>query len=565
MAKLVECVPNFSEGRDKSVIDAIARAVEGVSGVTLLDVDPGADTNRTVFTFVGRPEVIVDAAYAAIAKGVELIDMSQHRGAHARQGACDVCPFIPIGETTMEECVALARELGRRVGEGLGVPVYLYEYAATKPEWKTLQAIRIGEYEALAQKATQPEWAPDYGPHKFNARAGATVIGARDFLIAYNINLNTRNKKLAKAIAERIRDSGRLARDEAGKKIIGEDGKALRIPGMFDYCKATGWYIDTYGRTQVTMNLTNYRVTPPHVVFDEVCEIAAELGLRVTGSEIVGLVPLAVMMDAGLHYLSKQGSTRGLTAMEVVETAVQSMGLGDVAPFEPRQKIIEWRVAQGRDVLMSMTCNEFCDELSRDSPAPGGGSVAAFCGSLSAALSAMVAALTHTKKGYEAVRDQMDEIGVAGQRLKEFFAQAVDDDSRAFDGLMEAMKMPKKSPEEKAARVAAMQEATKQAISVPLAVLGRSAEGAELASRAARLGNSNSVSDAGVAALCAGLCAKGAYYNVLINLEGITDSIYREETMAKADEALARTEKTCAEVEGFMLQRLRGALDKAAE
>lgn len=556
MWKLVECVPNFSEGRDKAVLDAIAKAVQAVPGVTLLDVDPGADTHRTVFTFVGAPEVIVDAAFAAIKAGTELIDMRVHKGAHPRQGACDVCPFVPVGDTTMEECAALAQQLGKRVGDELGIPVYMYEYAATRPTRKSLQDIRVGEYEALAEKATKPEWAPDYGPHVFNAKAGATVIGARDFLIAYNINLNTRNKKLAKSIAEHIRDSGRIARDALGKRILDADGKPKRIPGMFDYCKATGWYIDSYGRTQVTMNLTNYKVTPPHVVFDQVCKLADELGLRVTGSEIVGLVPLAVLMDAGLHYLKKQGTTRGLTAQEVVETAVQSMGLGDVAPFDPAAKIIEWRVAKGSDKLMSMTCNGFVDELSRDSPAPGGGSVAAFAGSMSAALSAMVAALTHTKKGYEGARKQMDKLGEQAQRLKEFFARAVDLDSRAFDGLMEAMKLPKKTPDEKAARQSAMQEATKQAIRVPLDVLEHSTEAARLATQIARLGNVNSLSDAGVAGLCAELCARGAHYNVLINVSGITDAEFKADALDRANAALKATTTLCRRLDKSMITRL---------
>jgi glutamate formiminotransferase/formiminotetrahydrofolate cyclodeaminase len=554
--KLVECVPNFSEGRDRKVLDAIAAAVESVEGVKLLDVDPGAATNRTVFTFVGRVDTIVDAAFAAIRKGAELIDMSKHSGAHARQGACDVCPFIPLGETTMEECVELSRELARRVGEELQVPVYLYEYAATRPERKSIVDIRVGEYEALPEKLKDPAFAPDFGPATFNPRFGAMVTGAREFLIAYNINLNTRNKKIAKDIALDIRDKGRFARDDKGKKIIGENGKAKKVPGMFKNCKATGWFIEEYGVAQVTMNLTNYKVTPPHAVFDAVCRLADERGVRVTGSEIVGLVPLEVMRQAGLHYLHKQGATRGVSEAELVDIAIKSMGFSEVAPFDPQKKIIEYQIADRDRGLMGMTCNGFVDELSSDSPAPGGGSVAALCGSMSAALTSMVATLSFSKKGFKKLKPEMDEVGQQAQALKDFFARAVDDDTDSFNRVMDAMRLPKGTEAEQAARHAAIQAATKGAVDVPFSVLERSLDAARLSGVMVEKGNPNSLSDAGVASLCARLAARGAYYNVLINLPGVEDGAYVQARRTRAAELLAETAAVCDTIDAAVEARL---------
>lgn len=558
--KLVECVPNFSEGRDKKVLDAIAAAVEGVDGVTLLDVDPGAATNRTVFTFVGTVDTIVDGAFAAIETGKRLIDMSKHSGAHARQGACDVCPFIPIGETTMEECVELSRQLAKRVGEELQVPVYLYEYAATRPSRKSIVAIRKGEYEALEEKLKTEEFAPDFGPAVFNPRFGAMVTGAREFLIAYNINLNTRNPKIAKDIALDIRDKGRFARDAKGKKLRDEDGKALRKPGLFQNCKATGWFIEEYGVAQVTMNLTNYKVTPPHAVFDAVCQLATDRGVRVTGSEVVGLVPLAVMTEAGRHYLHKQGATRGVTEAELVDIAVKSMGFAEVQPFDPNDKIIEYRIAHRNRGLMGMTCNGFVDELSSDSPAPGGGSVAALCGSMSAGLSAMVAALSFAKKGFKKLKPEMDEVGQKAQLLKAFFARAVDDDTDAFNRVMAAMRLPKATEEQQTARLAAIDLATKGAVEVPFTVLEKSLEAAQLAAAMVEKGNPNSLSDAGVASLCARLAARGAYYNVLINLPGL-DAGYVEMMQARAGELLAQVDELCDQTDRAVSHRLLAQLN----
>ncbi len=558
--KLVECVPNFSEGRDRRVIDAIAASISGVDGVKLLDVDPGAATNRTVYTFVGEAERVVEAAFRAIRTGSELIDMSRHTGEHPRQGACDVCPFIPLSGATMDDCVELSRRLGKRVGDELGVPVFLYEYAATRPERKSLVNIRVGEYEALESKLKDPAFAPDFGPARFVPKFGAMVTGAREFLIAYNINLNTRNVKIAKDIALEIRDSGRIARDDEGRKLASEGGGTLRKPGKFENCKATGWFIEEYRCAQVTMNLTNFRVTPVHAVFDEVCRLAEARGVRVTGSEIVGLVPLEVLKMAGEHYLRKQGACAGVTVDRLVEVAVQSLGLKDVAPFDPERKVIEFQTGNRNRGLMGLTVNGFADELSSDSPAPGGGSVAALCGALSAGLSAMVAQLTHVKKGFEGLRDEMDALAVRAQQLKEFFARAVDEDTDAFNQVMAAMRLPKKTDAEKAARQEAMQAATLGAVMVPFGVLERCREAAELAGIVAARGNPNSLSDAGVGSLCARLAATGAWYNVLINLPGVEDKAKVRELSSRAYELLSTVQAACDAVDASVRERLLGGL-----
>ena len=558
--KLVECVPNFSEGRDPKVIEVIGAAMSSVDRVVLLDVDPGAATNRTVYTVVGSVDVIVEAAFRGIEAAVDLIDMSKQTGAHARQGACDVCPFIPLGDTTMDECVELSRHLARRVGEELELPVYLYEHAATRPERKSIVDIRVGEYEALAEKLKDPAFTPDFGPARFNPKFGAMVTGAREFLIAYNINLNSRNTKIAKDIALEIRDKGRFLRDENGKRVRGPDRKFLRKAGRFDNCKATGWFIEEYGCAQVTMNLTNHKVSPPHEVFDCVCKLADERGVRVTGSEIVGLVPLDMMLEAGRHYLDKQGATKGIAEADIVDMAVRSMGFAEVAPFEPASKIIEYRIADRDKGLMGLTCNGFADELSSDSPAPGGGSVAALCGSLSAALTSMVANLTFTKKGFEELQAEMDDVGCKAQQLKAFFARAVDEDTDSFNRVMDAMRLPKKTDDDKAVRLAAIQEATKGAILVPHTVLERSKEAAELAGMVAARGNPNSLSDAGVASLGARLAARGAYYNVLINLPAVDDKEYVVGTSRAAADLMAAVDQICDGIDRDVLQRLQASL-----
>jgi glutamate formiminotransferase/formiminotetrahydrofolate cyclodeaminase len=547
MMKLVECVPNFSEGRDMATIEKITDEIQATEGVKLLDVDPGKDTNRTVVTFIGTPDAAVEAAFRAIARAAEVIDMSKHTGAHARMGATDVCPFIPVSGVTMEDCAELARKLGARIGEELQIPIYLYEHAASRPERRNLANIRSGEYEGLADKLEDPEWKPDFGPAEFNAKAGATVIGAREFLIAYNVNLNTRDTKTAREIAFTIREKGRLKRDADGKVVRDKNGKALRDPGIFKDCKAVGWYMEDFGRAQISINLVNYKVTPPHLVFDECCRLASELGARVTGSELVGLIPLEAMLQAGRYYLEKQGKTRGVPEAELIHIADLSLGLSDLYPFEADKKIIEYQFEKG-ELLTAMKIEQFTDLLSTDAPAPGGGSVAALCGALSGALSSMVSALTHGKKGYEEAYAEMEEIGIHGQELKAAFLADVDRDTEAFNKVMEAMRLPKKTDEDKAKRTDAIEEATKQATLVPLGVLERALEAAKLARVVVEKGNVNSISDAGVAALTSRTAAEGAYLNVRINLPGIEDESFKKKTLDRArkvrDEVVEHTTKT---------------------
>jgi glutamate formiminotransferase/formiminotetrahydrofolate cyclodeaminase len=524
--KIVECVPNFSEGRDLKKIEAITDVIKAVPDVKLLDVDPGADTNRTVVTFVGTPEGVKEAAFQAIRKASEIIDMGKHRGAHARMGATDVCPFVPVSGVTMEDCVALARELGERVGRELEIPVYLYEYAASKPERRNLAEVRAGEYEGLQEKLKKPDWKPDFGPDRFHPKAGATIIGARDFLIAYNVNLNTKDKKLAHEIALDIREAGRPSKGPDGKTLKDAGGNPVKIPGKFKAVKAVGWYIEQYGQAQISINLTNWKLTPPHVVFEAACEGAHKLGLRVTGSELVGLIPLEPLLDAGRYYFTKQGKSTGVPDYELISMAVKSLGLDQLAEFDPAKKVIEYQFSP-QAPLMSMTAKRFVDEVSSDSPAPGGGSVAALSGALGAALAAMVANLTVGKKGYEASFARMDELSREAQAVKDSLCKCVDDDTSAFNSLMEAMRLPKKTPEHIATRDAAMQEGYKKAIDVPLGTAKLCMRALELAKEVAEKGNKNSASDAGVAALAAWTGVEGALMNVLINLKEVKDEPYR--------------------------------------
>jgi len=537
--KLVECVPNFSEGRDRSVIDAIVAAIASVDGAHVLDVDPGRDTNRTVVTLVADASVIVEAAFRGIAKAAELIDMSKHHGEHPRMGATDVCPFVPLGgadgSATMDECVALARALGERAGRELGIPIYLYEYAATHEDRRSLASIRAGEYEGLAEKLKDPHWKPDFGPSKMNARAGATVIGARKFLIAYNVNLNTRDRKKANDIALAIREAGRKKKDEHGRFMRDMNGDWVMEPGTLRACKAVGWYIEEYQRAQVSINLTDFDVTPPHVAFEEAKRQAELRGLRATGSELVGLIPLEAMTRAGRFYLEMQGASAGAPQAQLVETAIQSLGLRELGGFDPMQKIIEYRVA-GDAPLASSTVHAFADLTSADTAVPGGGSVAALCGALAGALTAMVANLTFGKKGYEAVSKEMSALAVDAQAVKEELLRAVDDDARAFDAVMTANRLPKTTHVEQAQREKAVQEATTRAIEVPLSVMRSCAKMLPLVERVAEKGNKNSLSDAGVGALCLKAAVGGAYLNVMTNLAGLTDA-----NVAKAARNEART------------------------
>jgi len=554
--KLMECVPNFSEGRDHAVLDAIAAEIKSVNGVVLLDVDPGADTNRTVFTLAGEPEAVVDAAFVAIKKAAELIDMSKHHGAHPRMGATDVCPFIPISGMTMEECADYARKLGKRVGEELGIPVYLYENAASKEEWRNLANVRSGEYEALPEKAKDPYWKPDFGPHAFNAKSGATAISAREFLIAYNINLNTRDKKKAHELALTIRESGKPARDASGKLLKDADGNKINTPGLFSHCKAVGWFIDSYDRAQISINLTNYKVTPPYLVLDKVRELALEMGVQVTGSELVGLIPKAALVEAGKYYLAKMGESTGLPEKMIMETAIQSMGLAELSPFDLDRKVIEYAIAR-QDSLVSMKLDAFCDLLSTDAPAPGGGSVAALCAAMSGALSSMVANLTLDKKGYEAVQQQALAIAPEGQDLKLKALQCIDRDTDAFYAMMDAMRLPKKTEEEIAIRNAQIEKTTQAAILAPLETLKISHAALELSARIAKIGNANALSDAGVAALTALCAAKAANYNILINIAGIKDTSFKQHTLTEAAELIKDCETIAAEVEQVVSAKLQ--------
>ena len=534
--KIVECVPNFSEGNDLEKIRAITDAAEEVDGVTLLDVDPGADTNRTVVTIVGSPEAVKESAFQAIAKAAEVIDMRTHEGTHARMGATDVCPFVPISGVTMDDCVQYAREVGERVASELHIPVYLYEHAAATPERQNLAIVRAGEYEGLEEKLKDPNWKPDFGDPEFNAQSGATIMGAREFLIAYNINLNTKDGRWATDIAFELREKGRSKRNPNpisknlldGEIVRDEKGKAVKVLGMFKDVKAVGWYVDTYSRAQISINFTNYKVSSIHEVYDAACRLAEERGLRVTGSELVGLIPLDALLMAGRHYLQKQGRTSGVPVSELVEIAVQSLGLNDVAPFVAQEKIIEYAVRNDKGGLISMTVKDFVEELSTDSPAPGGGSVSALLGSLAAALASMVAALTHGKKGMEEKKSQMENVGIKAQELKDRLSTLVDADTEAFNELMAAMRLPKKTDEQKTARHTAVQEATKAATKIPLEIAKLCSEVLDLADVVAREGLAASVSDAGVAAEAALAGLRGARLNVLINLADIEDEKFKK-------------------------------------
>ncbi|RPJ69135.1 MAG: glutamate formimidoyltransferase [Acidobacteria bacterium] len=547
MSRLVECVPNFSEGRNRAVVDAIADVIKGVAEVKLLDVDPGADTNRTVYTFVGPPEAVADAAVKAAHKAYELIDMSRHHGAHPRIGAMDVCPIVPISGVTMDECVEIARGIGRRIGDELQLPVYFYEYAATSEQRRSLADIRAGEYEGLERKLKDPAWLPDAGPARFDPRFGAPVVGAREFLIAYNVNLNTRDRKLANEIALTIRENGRLARDAKGNVVADEKGNQVRTPGRLKAVRAIGWYIEQYRQAQVSINLINYKTTPLHVVFETVREEAEKLGLIVTGSELVGLMPLLPLVEAGRFYLRKQGKSAGAPEREVVETAVRSLGLDQLAPFDAEKKVIEYQF-RTRGPLMAMPVDRFVDEVSSESPAPGGGSVAALAGSLSAGLSAMVANLTVGKKGYEASWDELSVLAERAQDVKDRLSRAVDEDTEAFTAVMAAMRLPKATADQQAARNAALESGYQQAAGVPLQTARACLEALELSLIVAQKGNRNSASDAGVAALMARAGVEGAVLNVLINLGSVKDEEFKASCHHKSQALTAEAARLCEQV-----------------
>ncbi|HUP63370.1 MAG TPA: glutamate formimidoyltransferase [Thermoanaerobaculia bacterium] len=555
--KIVECVPNISEGRRSEIYNAVAAAAASVSDVTLLNVDPGADTNRTVITFVGAPDAVLEAAFRLVKKGVELIDMTTHRGAHPRIGAVDVVPFIPVANVTMEECAELARRLGDRVGRELGIPVYLYEHASSAPHRRNLADIRAGEYEGCAQKLMDPLWQPDFGPCELVPRAGATVIGARKFLVAYNVNLNTLDKRLANRVAFDVRERGRRKLDTEGNPVLDDKGEPVWEPGLLESVKAVGWVIPEFGCAQVSINLTDLDVTPLHLAFDACDERARERGLRVTGSEIVGLVPLAVLLEAGRHYLARMGRPTGVPEATLVQTAIRTLGLSEVKPFDPRERVIEYRLHPLPPRLASMSLREFVDELSSESPAPGGGSVSALAASMGAALAGMVAVLSHTKKGFESKQEALERIAVRAQHLKDELLAAVDADTAAFDALLDAMRMPKNTEDEQRLRDAALADATVGAAEVPLRVLESCPEVIDLCREIARIGMEASLSDAGVGAQVARAAAAGAYQNVTINLAGLSDASRRSSLLARADAAWQTARERHVAAEEEILVKLR--------
>ncbi|MGI6393895.1 MAG: glutamate formimidoyltransferase [bacterium] len=553
MSKIIECVPNFSEGRDMAVIEKITAEIKKIKGVKLLDVDPGHDTNRTVVTFVGEPEAVKEAAFQAIKKSHELIDMRKHKGAHPRFGACDVCPIVPVSGVTMDECVKYAHELGERLGRELDYPIYFYEYAATTPERKNLAKVRAGEYEGLEAKLKNPEWKPDFGPAEFRPSKGATAVSARDFLIAYNLNLNTTNPRKANYIALRIREQGHPKRDDDGNQILDEKGKPIMNPGLFQNCKAIGWYVDDFKRAQISINLTNYHITNMHHVFDTASEIALQRGLRITGSEIVGVVPKEALIQAGIYYLEKADSCSGQSEEELIKIAEQSLGLSDVVKFNPKEKIIEYMVKEEAG-LVDKKVSEFCDLLASDAPAPGGGSVAALCGSLAASLGSMVANLTYNKKGYREFNDEMNEIAKKMQMKKAELLHLIDEDTHAFNIMMDAVRAQNAAkkggnPEEIKNADAAMHEANKYAISIPLKVLEKTAELLPALKVVGEKGNINAVSDAGVGALLVESGVKGAAFNVKINLINFAkDDPFRDETVKAMNSVLLTLDEKVAEI-----------------
>ena len=549
---IIECVPNFSEGRNMHIIKQITDEIEAVEGVTLLDVDPGKATNRTVVTFVGHPEAVIEAAFHAIVKAGELIDMKQHKGEHPRMGATDVCPLVPVNGITMEETAQYARKLAERVGKETDIPVYLYGYAQQDTSRNDLSIIRAGEYEGFPEKIKQPEWKPDFGPLIFNTKKGATVIGARDFLIAYNINLNTKSTRIANRIAFDVREAGRIKRignPISGEIALDENGEPIRIPGKCKEVKAIGWYIEEYGIAQISANLTNYNVTPVHVFFDEVNDSAYSRGVRVTGSELVGLVPLNALLDAGKHYLRKQQRSVGVSEKELIEIAIKSLVLDELAPFDPNKKIIEYQMRNKAKKLVDMSCREFADITASESTAPGGGSIAAYCGSLGAALATMVANVSANKVGWEDRWEYFSDFAEKGQAIKDELLQLVDEDTNAFAGIMEAYKLPKTNAEEITVRKAAIESASLYATQVPLLTMKVAYKILEIAKEMIENGNPNTLSDGAAGVLCNKTAVQAAYYNVMINTKGLTD-----QTMARqlADEAKALLDKNHKEADELL-------------
>ncbi|MBK7878970.1 MAG: glutamate formimidoyltransferase [Saprospiraceae bacterium] len=541
---IIECVPNFSEGRNPEIIQQIARTIESVRGVKLLNIDPGASTNRTVITFAGAPEDVIEAAFQAIRIASQLIDMRQHKGEHPRMGATDVCPLIPISGINLEETAVYAKKLGERVGKELKIPVYLYEAAASAPHRRNLAEIRSGEYEGFAEKMKQKAWKPDYGPSEFNVLAGATVIGARDFLIAYNVNLNSKSVRLANEVAYDIRENGRPKRDPETQKLLkNESGEIERIPGSCPGVKAIGWYIEEYGYAQISMNLTDLHKTPLHIAFEECRRSAEQYGLIVTGSELVGLVPKKALIDCGKYFLNKQKRSLGVTEEELIQIAIQSLGLNSVSVFLPNQRIIENMLEDKKFPLASLSLKKFAEETASDSPAPGGGSVSAYAATMGASLATMVANLTAHKKGYEDKLSYFSEIASKGMQLSKELLELVDEDTAAFNMIMEAFRLPKVTPEDKKARKKAIKKATIVAIEVPLKTIKLASLAMPLAKAMVENGNPNSISDAGVGALCLEAAIKGAALNVKINASGLEDQDLKKKYFEEADEYVKSAEE----------------------
>ena len=547
MQKLIECVPNFSEGRDRGIIGQLTSAIESVEGISLLDVDPGASTNRTVVTFVGSPKAVVEAAFRGIQKAAELIDMRKQKGAHPRMGATDVCPFIPIRDVSWEEAIECARSLGKRVAEELIIPVYLYEKAASDPNRSNLSVIRAGEYEGFFEKIKQPEWKPDFGSAVFNERSGGTVIGVRDFLVAYNVNLNTKSVRRANSVAFDVREQGRFKTEDgtpSGKKVLDEKGQPVRVPGMLKHVKGIGWYVEEYGMAQVSMNLTNISETPLHVAFDACSQSATARGLRVTGSELVGMLPKKCLLEAGRYFLRKQQCSEGASDEELIDLAIRSLGLSELRPFDPKEKVIENKIEETTDKsLVRLSLRQFCNETLSDSPAPGGGSVAALMGALGASLGGMVANLSAGRRGWDDKLPFFSDWAVTGQQLKDELLLLVDEDTAAFNKVMAAFALPKDSAEEKAARSAAIQTANLYAAEIPLRVMQTAKRSYKLLAEMAEKGNPASISDVGVGLLATRACIEGAAMNVRINLAGLKDEKAKTSLAQKMNELHNESER----------------------
>lgn len=560
--KIIECVPNFSEGRDMNIINQITAEIKSTEGVKLLDVDPGASTNRTVVTFAGEPDAVVEAAFKAVKKATELIDMSKHKGAHPRFGATDVCPLVPVANITMQEVIEYANKLGKRIGEELGIPVYLYEFAAKSDDRRNLANVRAGEYEGLEKKLKDPLWQPDFGPAKFLPKTGAIAVGARNFLVAINYNLNTTSVRRANAIAFDVREKGRPMRK--GNPIIGEivkdeNGNTIYIPGTLKATKAIGWFIEEYGIAQVSMNITDISVTPVHIAFDEVSEKARLRGIRVTGAEIVGLIPKSVLIDAGKYFLKKQQRSTGVSEDELIKIAVKSMGLDDLKPFDAQNKVIEFLLAKDEPApkLINMTMSEFANETASESPAPGGGSISAYVGALGAALATMVANLSSHKPGWDDKWEEFSNFAEEGQKIKDELVQLLEEDTNAFNKVMDAFGLPKDTDEQKNIRRQAIEEATRYATEIPYRTMKTATMAIPLCKKMAEIGNPNSISDAGVGAICCLTAIKGAYLNVLINVAGLKDKSWADNILSDASHLLETAQNDVEAIYDFVLNKIK--------